>query len=229
MNKIINDNKARAIPIVAILIVGILVVAGIYVYLNPELVGAEEYWETPTGFGMWQDELIVTFADGTTESLKTIQDKPFTVVYDDKEIIDIELKLTAKATGSVYTGAEIKTEDGFGYQCALRNVAHPTVVLISGSNQKGDGWTTQISMDSTYTVLQGGLGLKGLTDNDPGRYPTGIYRIDFAPKGKVWYRGYPDGGDWVLASLPPTRSATFVVQQPPSGSISITLGSSTVT
>ena len=43
------------------------------------------------------------------------------------------------------------------------------------------------------------------------------------------FQGYPDGGDWVTATLPSPRVASILVYHAPTGSIVVTLGSEITT
>jgi len=217
MRKIINNVKARAIPIIAILIVGILVVAGLYVYLNPELVGAEEYWETPTGFGIWEDEITIVYTDGTTQSFKMIQDgNPLTVTHEGKAVSSILMRLRAKVTGSEYTGAEIKL-DTVGYVAAIQG----------GGQAKGYPFSAQsvtfkVPIGSTQQLKYREISASWIEGT---LIPDGSATVEFIPSGTVQYRGYPDGGDWQTATLPPKRSVPITISRTPTGSITVTLSS----
>jgi len=212
--------KIIGIGIVAILVVVTLVIAG-------GLIGGTEYWETPAGFGIWQDELIIEYEDGTEESLKVIQesmDNPLTVYYGGKAINGVQIKLTAKATGTGYDGAEVKIA-GFGYNSEIRQGSS---VKYTGGAGRTDT-TFNIGMGATSKMHQSGINLQATVDNDPSTFPDGTYIVTFTPKGTVQYRGYPDGGDWKTASLPPARSISINVERTPTGSILVTLYSDLIT
>jgi len=196
-----------------IIIIATVVVAMLAIISFGTDVFTTPYWETETEFGMWQDELIIEFADGSSQSFKIIEegrDKPFTVFYGDEEITSMSLKLSAKATGEGYEGAEIKTTN-FGYDGTIMKQSPPPVELKhTWSSHRNDG-TTTVSLDSTKTLVNTGINLDAEINNNPSEYPQGIYSIRFDPKGTVQYRGYPDGGSWETATLPPYRVATVAV------------------
>ena len=224
--------KGKIVGIIAIIIVITLVAIG-FSYFST----GEPYWETETEFGMWQDELIIEFADGTTESLKMIQEgnKPFTIYYEGKVITSATMKVTAKVSGSGYTGAEIKTT-GFGYTGkVMEGMPGPGTVLHSQPLGRTDG-TMQINMDSTRTVHHCGVSISYTIDKNPSKFPSGIYTLYYIPYGTVQYRGVSaeydtieDDPDWKTATLPPTRYLILSVQRAPTGSILVTLSSETTT
>jgi len=224
MEKVIRNKKAGVAPL-AIIIVIVLVIAGITLYVSTAR--SDPYWETENEFGIWQDELMVEFADGTTESLKIInegKERSFAVTYDGKDITRMFIKLTAKVSGEGYDGADLKMA-GFGY---TGKILKGSVTKYTWAGSVSDS-TIQISLGSTEVITESGLNLKTVMDDDPSEYPDGSYTISFIPKGTVQYRGYPDGGDWESASLPPSRSATVTVAREASGTITVTLGSEITT
>lgn len=187
--------------------------------------GATPYYETETEFGMWQDELYVVFEDGSESSLKIIEenmDKPFTVSYGGKAITYMGIKITAAISGSGFTGAELKFID-FGVKREIDTTGY--VVTKKTYNAMRTDGTIQVVMGKTQSILTTGFNLDTEINQNPTKYPAGNYRVWFKPLGTVKYRGYPDGGSWVSATLPPNRTATIQVTHTPSGSIIVTLGS----
>ena len=207
--------KTKLLIIVAIIVI---VMLGILAWGTN--FGSSSYWETENEFGIWQDELIVEFSDGSTQSLKLInegENKPLTVYYGGKAITKVNFKLSAKATGEGYDGAEIDTT-GFGYDGKI----------YKGSTEK-DSWAYKItdmiyrcSLGSTKELLNSNYYMSNL-DNNPSKFPDGDYTIKFIPKGTVKYRGYPSGGDWTSATLPPTRTLDITIQRGGGGQIVVTL------
>src|SRR4030042_2446993 len=121
MRNIIKDIKAGAVPIVAVLIILVIIIAGIVFYIGPGGSSSTSYWETKNEFGTWQDEITIVYEDGTTTSLKMLQENignPLTVSYEGKAITKILMKLTAKVTGTGYDGAEI-TAKAMGYDVSI--------------------------------------------------------------------------------------------------------------
>lgn len=221
MKKIFGNNEAvaRNVAVVAVIAVLIIIAAGIaYVYTGS---GSTEYWETPAEFGMWQDELTLTFADGSTESFKIIEEgsKPFTVYYDGKEITHVAMRLSAKATATGYTGARIKTTN-FGYKGYIKK----------GTTTK-HSWTAIstedyiIRLDETEYLTGSSIYLHQEINLKPDKYPSGTYTISFNPTGTVQYQGFPDDPDWKTASLPPSRTITITVDNTPPAQIVVTLSS----
>lgn len=224
MKKLIKNKKAGILPI-AVIVVAVIIIAGLVFVLSGGT--STSYWETENEFGMWQDELIIEFEDGTTKSMKIIgeeEEVSFTVLYGGKAITSAKLKLTAEATGSGYDGAELKTAQ-MGY---LAHIKKGSTILQTISGSISDR-TKSIPMDSTLTLFELGVDLKDVVDDNPSKYPDGIYTVQFDARGTAEYRGYPDGGDWISASLPPSRSISIIVERASSGSISLTLYSSVVT
>ena len=108
MMNIKGNKKANAMPMIAILFIIILVIAVVFIVMNPEVTGESPYWETESNFGMWGEEIIIYYEDGTTDSLKILQDtQPLKVTYGGKEITSVGYEITAKATGAGYTGCEL--------------------------------------------------------------------------------------------------------------------------
>ena len=223
--KFIKNKKADAIPL-AVVIVAIIIFAGMaYVFTGS---GSTEYWETETDFGMWQDEFYVVFEDGSEESLKIIEeniDKPFTVSYGGRIITEMGVRITAVISGSGYSGAELKFE-GFGVRRDIRTTGG--VVKKTYDSIRSDG-TIQISLGRSQQILFTEFDLDSTINAHSEIYPNGIYSVRFTPLGTVRYRGYPDGGSFVTASLPPVRVASIMVAHIPTGSITVTLHSEIVT
>jgi len=210
--------------IIGVGIVAIVVVAAIaVVFYGTE---GSPYWETETEFGIWEETILIEFADGSTKSLKLIQegqDRPFSVRYDNKIIKRIGLEIKASATGTGYTGATLKYENNFGVKRSVSGMSYN--VLYTGISTRPDGSTQNIPLDTTAPILTTWLNIESLTNSNPHTYPTASYRVKFEPQGQVQYKGYPDGGSYVTVGLPSTRSAIVSVVQTPTANIIVTLGS----
>jgi len=215
--------KAKIIGIGIAVIVAVAVVVVVFgtgAFATP-------YWEDETGFGVWQTEIVIEFADGTTESLKIIEETwdSFTVRYFNKEITYIGIKIRAVAEGSGYDGAELRYTNSFG---VLKKIMKGGVTLYSSTSTLPDGNTKQIAFNGGVAILQSGINIEERTDANPTLYPTGPYLVCFEPQGTVQYRGYPDIGidnPWKTASLPPDRSVFVNVDQPITGQVVVTLSS----
>lgn len=222
MKSLIRNNKAVAVPLAIAIIAIIIVVAFAYVYSGS---GSKEYFETETDFGMWEEEFFVTFEDGTEKSLKIIdeqKDMPFTVRYGGTAITSMGMKIRATPSGTGYDGAELKFTS-FGLEDRIRNSAWTT--LTTYDSIRSDT-TIQLVMDYPNDIISSTFNLNNLINGHPEIYPDGTYYVSFTPTGTVKYRGYPDGGEWLTATLPQERTATiYVSDQPVSGTILITLSS----
>ena len=188
--------------------------------------GATPYYETETAFGMWQEELYVVFADGANKSLKLIDEGrtlPFTVKYQGQEITSIGMGITAAISGVGYTGAELKFES-FGATKEIRNYAG--VLKETYDAVRRDG-TLQIALDESKYIFSTTCNLNTRINQnlDPTKYPDGKYTVEFIPIGTVKYRGYPDGGDFVAATLPPVNGVVIDVTHAETCYILVTLGS----
>lgn len=219
--------KAKIIGMGVAVIVVVSVVAALFFWTN---VFADPYWETETSFGAWQETIIIEFADGTSESLKIIQEgrnKPFTVTYEGKEIKRIGLELSASVSGVGYDGATLKYDQSFGVKRSILTSSDTT--LYSGTSTRPDGSTQNIPIDTTAPILTTWVTVSksdgtGLLDDEP----SGTYYADFEPQGQVQYKGYPDGGDYQTVELPKSRSVSIKVVNIPPASIVVTLSSDVI-
>lgn len=225
MRNIFGKNEAAAVlTIAAIVVIIAIVVAGIgvYVYYSDDI---KEYWETETAFGMWQDEITIVYADGTTESFKLIQDglgSPFTVYHEGAEIVEAIYTLSAEVTGENFEGAELLFEDDFkitGQIAPWQNIDNNR---ITNENSKPDGSTTQISLGTTEEIFSHGLDLTTIVDENSALFPDGFYWAKFALSGTCKYRGYPDGGAYVDAVLPIARLLIISVTRGTDGNGGVT-------
>src|SRR4030042_4062664 len=108
MRNIIKDIKAGAVPIVAVLIILVIIIAGIVFYIGPGGSSSTSYWETKNEFGTWGQEIIIGYEDGSTQSLKMMLDEPTLSVWvGDKQISSLQYKLSATATGTGYSSVGV--------------------------------------------------------------------------------------------------------------------------
>lgn len=209
--------------IIGIVVAAIVVVAAISVAAFWTDIFEDPYWETETDFGIWGEEIIITYEDGSEESLKIINDMLFTTVdYGGKSISSVSYRLSAKATGTVYTGADI---DLSGYDIRVNFKSGTTVKTyrtFSGSPTiqaiSIDGVFHQIGDTHAVSIKHSSL------FGDVNLFPTGSYTIQFLPTGTIRYRGSP-GGDWETASLPTGKTMSVDVIQEPTAQITVTLSS----
>ena len=208
--------------IIGIGIAAIVVVAAISVVIFGTSVFATPYWEEEASFGTWRQEIIIGFADGSTESLKIIEEsigRPFTVTYGGRAITSLGVKIIAVVSGTEYTGAELKFES-FGVRREIKTLGG--VVKKTYDSIRSDG-TIQTTLGKSQQILYTSFDLDNTINERPDIYPTGMYIVRFTPIGKVSYRGYPAGGDFKTATLPGSKAVFILVTHPPTGAIVATL------
>lgn len=174
-----------------------------------------KYWETETEFGQWGEEILIEYVDGTTQSLKMIQDsegKLLGVFYQGQEIDRLSYIIYGKATGEGYGSATVDIDTLQVRWEIERGSSH---------NSVADGEVTLYLNQETY--LYGvDLYLKNHMNGQPHLYPDGSYVIKFTPLGSVRYKGNP-GGNWKQATLPPGKSITVTVDRGTTAQIVVTL------
>jgi len=223
MRKIITNLKAGTIPIMAILIVVILIIAGAVIFINPEITGSKSYWETEAKFGTWQDEILIEFDDGSTQAFKIIDEnknKPLTVAYDGKAVKTISLKLRASVSGSGYDGAEININN-VGYTVSLHSAIPGGFTKTWGDTYKNTH-TYKVPIGNTQQLQYRTISASELEGSGA---PNGAYLLTFKPQGTVTYKGYPDGGDLENIDLPASRTVPIAIAKTSTGSITVTLSS----
>lgn len=201
--------KKIIIGIIAIIVIVTLVLCGI------GTIGSNPYWETETGFGMWQDEIEIGYTDGTTQSLKLLQEgsqdyNPFTVYYQGQAINYVKYKVAAAVTGEGYDGAKIDTNDFW-------------IAMYIDGDYKGGEQTSGIrtvpmgsSIEIMRMVCNAGSYLEPL--------PDGTHTVKFCSRGSMTFWGYPSGEDPETATLPPDRQLSVTVSHE-IGQIVVTLSS----
>lgn len=214
-----NKEAGIDVRLFAIIIVAILVVAGIAIYLYPEIIGSKSYWETETVFGMWQDEITIVYEDGSTASFKMLQESiPLTVTHEGKAVEEIIMRLRAKVTGTGYDGAKILVTET-AYAASIVDSGGTTSAIAPYSTHTG---TFNVPIGSTETITSKRILSSWIESTST---PDGSATIEFMPVGTVQYRGYPDGGDWKTVPLPPMRTVPIIISRTPTGSILVTLSS----
>ena len=209
--------------IISVVIAGIIIVAAIATIAFWTDIFEDPYWETETDFGIWGEEIIITYEDGSEKSLKIINDMLFTTVdYGGKSISGVTYRLSAKATGVGYSSAGIDLS-GYSIKVEFRKgTTVKTYRYFSGSPTE-----QTISIDGTFHKIGGthSISIKHSSlFGNADLFPTGSYILDFIPKGTVKYRGKP-GGSWKTASLPAGKTMSVDVTQDPTAQIVVTLSS----
>lgn len=216
------------IKAIALLIVGIVVVVAVAVVVFGTDIFAEPYWETETGFGVWQTGITIGYTDGTTQELKLIQDnegswKPLGVKYQGEEIDWMSYYIKGKVTDlGGYDSIKVDA-GGLGNQWYLLlypGGQGPPQTIDSGSCA-GYGVKT-LYLNTEYTILNCQLSMDVINFGDDDEYV-----FSFSPEGNVPYWGCPGGeNDKKYAALPPGRTITVDYESGgPGGQIVITLSS----
>lgn len=186
---------------VLIVIVIICVLAGMAwgsgLFENP-------YWETKTSFGIWQEEIVIEYIDGSSESLKIIDfrgSSPLTLVtHNEQEVSMVKYNLYAIATG-------------VGYETWEYDEWHlvTTVLTSSGSTYKtytqAQIGRNEREFDKQYQLCYVGYNMNPIL----GNAPVGQYTIKFEPQEEnLRFKGNPDG-EWQTVAMPPGRQVTIDV------------------
>jgi len=199
--------KTKIIGIIAIIIVIGLVAVG-FSYFS--YTGEETYWETETDFGIWQEELLVTYENGETHSLKILmdnQDNLLSVVkYGGQPITKVQYVLSATATGIGYTQCEIQP---INIRWTIKNSAGTVVVGPRASSTPN----TIFALGKTVELLNFPAMVDQYMDGlSPGTYTLSFYPT--YPDGDPRYRGLP-GGNWIYVNHAPGRTITLVLEDDP--------------
>ena len=177
--------------IIAFFVFLMLIIVGVFIVIY-EPQGFTE--ETP--FGNWESDIKITYTDGTTETLGINQ--PYidinTMLFQGKEINNVEYCLKAKATGKGYTGCEIDLTD--------MDVKPEFLVdgnsIWSESVESGDVENINLNKEFvnifSYNVPK--YMLDGLSLNE---FTSG--KLYFKHTGSIRFRGLPDGS-WADSNLP---------------------------
>jgi len=193
-----------AITVVIMLVVGAFLVAG-----------NDGTWETPWETsgdmtGKWEEEIIIEYEDGTTDSLKILGDNelsinPFSVKYQDKEIIGATYNIYATATGEGFTGCEIAP---FTIKTLFYEGDSSNTPPIMGPIQNNIV-TDIFDLDTRDHIVN----LKTNVVSHLGDEPSGIYSLGWTVVEKeILYRGIPNG-EWKTVDRPPGRIFSMQVIQ----------------
>ena len=205
----------------AIIVIVVLVIAGASGIFN------SPYWETKSEFGTYQDELIIEYADGTTKSMKLINEESFGLAskywYGSKEVTGAYIVLSATVSGSGYSGANIRCNN-FGYTLTYTN-QHGNKVYEAYTNTNDKEYLVMLDEGKIDLYTQSNTNRKFSWNlEDKG---DGLYYIRWkANMGSVEYKPYPSSEDWQTATPPPDRTINIVKTTTPTGKIVVTLSSS---
>jgi len=221
LDSLYNLGEKMKIKLIAILVVFLIVMLGFFSwnYFNKT-----SYWETDMEFGTWQDEVMVEYEDGTTKSLKLIEE-PLQLSYyvgSGEKVTRAWIELSAKVTGSGYDGATVDSQ-GFGYQRKVWKV--PSNELVHIGPVVTTGKELNIPIGSTKDIYDGSSEFNYF-DTLIGDEPDGNYLVTWTVNGNVRYKPYPGyTGEWIDCTNPPNRNLALVKYTAPSGEIVVTITS----
>ena len=191
--------------IIAIAIVAIFLIAGLVYFVIP----GSAWWEEDTNLGQWGVEILIHYADGTTESLKTMQEyKIFTqaITKGGIPIVSFEYKIKAKATGD-YTNVYITSQ----YSKIGINYAqlHAWALLASGGSWVYERhWDTDIDVTVPVDGQWHDIYSRVVPATDFGALPNGDYVLHFNIDGQIKYK--PDTETaYATATNPSERFVAF--------------------
>ena len=206
--------KGKIIGIIAIIIVITLVAVG-FSYFS--YTGEEPYWETATEFGDWGQEIVLTYEDGTEQTLKILYDNPtLSVWHSGKEVTWISYRLNGKATGTGYSSITYKLVN---YQFRIQtkmgssvvNSVDQTMSHTSGSKPVDGSWNLIFDYPRTVGTYF------------PSSLSPGMYTLIFSSiGGNIQYSA--DGESYQTVSSPPPLTITMEVKTDKTLSVVISAG-----
>ena len=177
--------------------------------------GTDDSGTTNAVTGSWGQEIIIEYADGTTESLKLACDAPLSIWSGDREIRGIHYKLNAKAEGSASNILYDITEFTYTYKAASGTAINSVVVSCSDytlSSRPVDGqWHELIKH---YTSAE---------DIIPDTFPPGDYTITVTSSGNIKYEAGSEA-KVTATNLPATINFTLLLKADSSVSVSFSSG-----
>lgn len=229
MKKIINNNTAAVgkagigLVVILVFIAILAILIGSYYIVdkpNPYIPDPPEPIDPDNpSVGSFGQELILTYKDGSNQSVKNFDDNLFAVLYKDKEVEDFTWRLSAKASGEnqdstkiYYSDYVLKTELT---QSGNTNVIHTYSIPFDG--------TTSIDVDDQWhTVVESTKGIDNIIPDTMMGYPylaEGKYTVTFKSDGTLKYY---DSGTFKNADNPVEISIEFEVKHDSSGDLIVT-------
>jgi len=192
--------------IIAVFLILMLVIGAFLITVNSDGTWDTD-WETDGNMtGSWGEEIIVKYEDGTTDSLKILEENQnniLAVKYNDKEIVSASYRIYATATGKGFTGCEI---DSFTVNTMFYKFESGSKTIFTGP------FETTVSPDVFDLGIEKHICDIGcpvkvvLGSQTPGEYGISWAIVD----DDIRYRGVPDGS-WQTVDCPPGRSLTVDV------------------
>lgn len=195
---------------------GIYVIVGIVVIVMLVLVAlssmsSDGTWDTPFESGnisgTWEEEITLEFADGSTESLKILEDNfenlgsLGVIMYDGRQISSASYKVYGTATGSGYTSCEVGA-----FRVCIDYYQGSTKI---GGPYYASSATQTMTLNTRTRLLYSGTNLVAtFGSRAPGTYSVKWYYDTSA----IQYKGLPDDGSgYQSVAPPPGRTLTFSV------------------
>lgn len=209
--------------IIGIVVIVMLVVVSVFVVTGNN----DGVWDTPwetddddgSMAGIWGEEIIIEYEDGSTQSLKMLEENlfsinPFSVKYDGKKITSARYNVYATATGEEFTGCEIEE---FTVNTRYFTGTGLDIIPFKGPFESYIR-PGVISLGSQIQIINIGTNVNAtLSGETPGIYSVGWAIVN----ENIRYRGVPDG-EWQTVERPPGRAISVSVE---TGSIYLELES----
>jgi len=208
--------KKNTMLIVGIIIVVMLVLAA---FLT---IGNDGTWDTPwsdgTINGMWEQEIILEYEDGTLQSLKPIYENSILkVINDGKTIAGIHYMIYGTASGTGYSNAVINFKSyKVIYQVKSGSTIKRETIQDFGALNVPD---MNLPVDGVKHLLVKVYHVKTALGDG---LAVGSYTVSIVPSGSITYSA--DGGSPETASLPSTISFVVTIQSDNTLSISFSSG-----
>lgn len=200
---------------ITLLAVAVVVIVSLTVYYNIGGKLPTPWNENETVSGAWNEDVILTYSDGTNDSLNSLlasRDRPFSVQYLGMDVVSITYIISASSTGTEFTTCNVDISSFSIHKTVSDNVYAETETYSGAKYLTVNGGqetlcSTTISIDD---VLYG--------------HPSGEYTVSFTPTGSIIYRGENGyDSDWYTATLP---SGCSIVVDNLAGSITLNIGDS---
>jgi len=147
--------------------------------------------------GSWGEEVVITYADGSTDSLKLLMDRPsLEVQYMGMAISYIDYSISGYATGSEFTTCNV---DVTMFAVHSRVTFEPyEIPVFMDDYQFHENWYIPVG-GSTETLMTTRVNIDSILSG----LDSGEYSVLFSPSGYIRYRGEgPYDSDWFDATIP---------------------------
>jgi len=201
--------KGKILGIVAILVivmlafVTIVVIAGDGIWSTPwEDDDDDDIPDSGSIGGEWGQEIVIEYADGTSESLKSSMDSlqtKLSINIGGKEVSMIKYNLKAKATGVGYNLVDVDLQN---YVASWNlNDGNTVVNTVTTTASNYPPTIRTIEVDGSWHTVFGVT--RDATTIAPSDLAAGTYTLSLVPSGSL---SYEKDGAWIDADLPDTIS-----------------------